>query len=106
MRLEVGMPYFFSKLNPPRPSFAFDMNDEERRIMTEHAAYWTALAEKCAALLFGPVADPKGPYGILVAQAESEVEVEKLTAKDPVILSGKNFSFETYPMLSLVHAKE
>jgi hypothetical protein len=25
--------YFFSKLNPPRPSFAQDMSDEDRRLM-------------------------------------------------------------------------
>jgi hypothetical protein len=29
--------YFFIKLNPPRPSFAFDMTDEERAVMCEHA---------------------------------------------------------------------
>jgi uncharacterized protein len=96
--------YFFSKLNPPRPSFAQDMTDEERRLMTEHAAYWKALAEKGVALLFGPVGDPKGVYGILITQVDSEEQIQSLAANDPVMKSGLDFTFETYPMLNIVRA--
>ena len=97
--------YFFTKLNPPRASFAQDMTDEERRLMGEHAMYWTALAEKGTALLFGPVGDPNGVYGILVTQVDSEAEIHSLTANDPVIRSGLNFTVETYPMLDIVRAR-
>jgi len=96
--------YFFSRLNPPRPSFAQNMTDEERRLMGEHAAYWKALAEKGIALLFGPVGDPKGVYGICITQVDSEEQIHVLTANDPVTKSGLNFTFETYPMLDIVRA--
>jgi len=33
--------YFFSKLIPPRTSFAFDMNETE---MQQHGAYWSKVA--------------------------------------------------------------
>jgi uncharacterized protein YciI len=97
--------YFFSKLVPPRPSFAQDMTDEERRLMGEHVVYWTSLAEKGVALLFGPVADPKGTYGICVSQVENDEDIGRITANDPVIRSGLNFRFETYPMPNLVRSR-
>src|SRR5262252_3325496 len=96
--------YFFSKLNPPRPSFALDMTDEERRLMGEHAAYWKALAEKGVALLFGPVGDPKGVYGICIIEVDSAEQIQLIIANDLVMKAGLNFSFETYPMLNIVRA--
>ena len=36
--------YFFSKLIPPRTSFAFDMNETERALMQQHGAYWSKVA--------------------------------------------------------------
>jgi uncharacterized protein YciI len=98
------MGYFFTKLIPPRLSFAQDMTNEERLLMTEHAAYWKALAERGVALVFGPVGDPRGAYGILITQADSQEHIELLTANDPVTKSGLNFKFETYPMLNIVRA--
>jgi len=95
--------YFFSRLNPPRPSFAQDMTEEEHRLMGEHVVYWKAFAEKGIALLFGPVADPKGTFGICVTQVESEAEMQSLTANDPVVRTG-NFTVEFYPMPNLIRA--
>jgi uncharacterized protein YciI len=97
--------YFFSKLIPPRPTFAQDMNDDERRLMAEHADYWKRQAEKGVALLFGPVADPKGGYGICVTQVDKEEDILRITAADPVILSGANFRFETCPMPNVVRSR-
>ena len=99
------MAYFFSKLNPPRPSFAQDMNDEERRIMSEHAAYWTDLAEKGIAVVFGPVGDPRGVFGICIFQAENAEEAAQLTANDPVTRAERGFKFETYPMLNAIRGR-
>ena len=31
--------------------------------MKRHAAYWQSLLDKGFVLVFGPVLDPKGPYG-------------------------------------------
>ena len=97
--------YFFAKLIPPRPSFAFDMNESERELMQEHGVYWTKIAEHGNAIVFGPVADPSGPYGILVLEVEDEEEAQRLITNDPVNKSGLNFRFETYPMLSAVLRK-
>src|SRR5215467_7167775 len=94
--------YFFSKLIPPRPSFAFEMNDSERALMQQHGAYWSKVATDGNAIVFGPVADPDGPFGLLVLEVENEAEAQQLVANDPVNQSGLNFKFETYPMLSAV----
>ena len=97
--------YFFSKLIPPRPSFAFDMNEAERALMQQHGAYWSQVATNGKAIVFGPVADPNGPFGLLVLEVESEEDAQKLIAHDPVHQSGLNFKFETHPMLSAVTRK-
>ena len=36
------MPFFFCRLNPPRPDFAKTMTDTERALMGQHAAYLKA----------------------------------------------------------------
>ncbi len=57
---------YFLKLNPPRPSFATDMSDEERTIMQKHVAYWAPYVNDGTVIVLGPVMDPKGIYGIAV----------------------------------------
>jgi uncharacterized protein len=89
--------HFLIKLIPPRPSFALDMTAAEKGLMQEHVAYWTSLAAKGVALLFGPVLDPAGSYGIGVIRVESEEDVEVIRANDPVIKSGQ-FRHEAYVM--------
>lgn len=37
--------YYLCRLLPPRPSFALDMNAEEKAMMGEHAAYWRSMLE-------------------------------------------------------------
>ena len=94
--------HFLIKLIPPRPSFAQDMTNEERQLMQSHVAYWTELAETGVALLFGPVSDPAGSYGIGVVAVEQEEQVAVLTDNDPVTKSGRGFKHETYVMHRLV----
>jgi hypothetical protein len=36
---------FVFRLQAPRPNFALDMTEEEREIMTRHAAYWQPLID-------------------------------------------------------------
>ncbi len=93
---------FFIKLIPPRPDFAFTMNEAERALMNEHVSYWTDLAQSGAALVFGPVADPAGPYGIGVILAQDQAYAEALRDADPAIVSNQGFRAEISPMLSLV----
>ncbi len=74
--------------------------------MQDHAAYWTALAAKGTVIVFGPVADPRGVWGVAVLAAEDEAQVESLTASDPVIKSGLGATYEVLPMLSAVIGKK
>jgi len=86
---------FFLKLNPPRPTFVMDMNDEERAIMQQHVHYWSTLLERGLAVVYGPVLDPKGGYGAGVVSVDSEEELKKLINDDPA--NGLN-KYEYYPM--------
>jgi uncharacterized protein len=97
--------HFLIKLIPPRPSFALDMTHEEKRLMQEHVAYWTTLAEKGVALLFGPVFDPAGSYGIGVVEVEKEEDLKVLTADDPVAKSDGQFRHEAYAMPQVIVGK-
>jgi uncharacterized protein YciI len=97
--------HFLIKLIPPRPSFALDMSEEEKRLMQQHVAYWTALAENGVALVFGPVLDPAGAYGIGVVEVANEEDLKVLTANDPVTRSGGLFRHEAYMMPHVVVAK-
>src|SRR6185295_8410074 len=56
--------YFFCRLIPPRPTFGTDMTDVEKTAMRAHVAYWTEIAKTGAAVVFGPVADPAGVWGL------------------------------------------
>ena len=94
--------HFLVKLIPPRPSFALGMTDEERRLMQQHGDYWSDLAQKGVALIFGPVLDPAGSYGIGVVEVEKAEDLKDLTANDPVSKSGQQFRHEAYLMPQVV----
>ena len=64
------MTYFLYKLTPPRPTFPGDMTPAEGILMREHVGYWAGLMKQGRVLAFGPVADPKGSYGIGIIQLE------------------------------------
>jgi hypothetical protein len=51
------MPHFLLKLVAPRPSFAMDLNDNEKKMMQEHFLYWKEHQQRGAVLVFGPVLD-------------------------------------------------
>ena len=90
---------YFLKLNPPRASFTSDMTDEERAIMLKHVAYWKQYIEDGACVVLGPVADPKGVYGIAVVMVESEEQLNKMIENDPA--NGLN-SYEIYSMRAVI----
>ena len=64
--------YFLCKLIPPRPTFAQDMTEAEAKLMQQHAAYWKDLMDRGLVVIFGPVADPKGVYGVAILELEEE----------------------------------
>jgi hypothetical protein len=88
------MRFLFVRLPPLRPSFALDMNPEEAAVMRDHVADWTDNLKRCAAIVFGPVADPVGPWGLGVVRVKDEAEMRALEAGDPAIRSGRGFRYE------------
>ncbi len=78
-----GAMYFFIKSNNPRPTFHLDMSPVERSIMERHIAYWSEKAKQGIAVVFGPVQDPKGVYGIGVYKVKDEAEMNDLLEHDP-----------------------
>jgi uncharacterized protein len=93
---------FVYRLIGPRPTFAVDMDDEERATMGEHAAYWNRLMADGRVVAFGPVNDPAGSYGLAIVLAEDVSEVEALRAGDPAITSPHGLRAEIAPMFGLV----
>ena len=96
------MTYFFCKLIPPRLTFSKDMTPIEADVMRQHVAYWTSLAERGVTIVFGPVADPSGGYGIGVIEAKDEAEMRALQADDPAIKAGIGHRYEIYLMPRIV----
>jgi len=64
------------------------MSDEEREIMVQHAAYWQPLVETGQMVIFGPVLDSTGSYGLGVVETDDEDELRDFAAGGPVVISG------------------
>ncbi len=92
------MQHFLCKLTPPRPSFAQDMTAHEAQIMQDHVKYWSDLAERGSVILFGPVADPEGAWGVAVLEAADRDAVDSITASDPVTLQALGMRYDVYSM--------
>jgi len=82
------MTTFVFRLTAPRPTFALDMTDEERDIMARHAAYWRPWVESGQMVIFGPVLDSSGSWGLGVVEADDEEELRAFAARDPVVTTG------------------
>jgi uncharacterized protein YciI len=82
------MTTFVFRLLAPRPTFALDMTDEERGIMGQHAAYWKPYVDSEQMVVFGPVLDDIGSWGLGVVEAEDEDELRAFAAGDPAVTSG------------------
>ena len=96
------MSYFFCRLNPPRPTFMQDITPAEMKLMQEHSAYWRTFTEKGIAVVFGPVADPKGAWGALILETDSETSARAMTENDPTIKANAGFRFDVHVMPSAV----
>ncbi len=93
--------YFMLKLHPSRPSFAVDMTEKERAIMTRHGEYWREFLEKGHAVAFGPVMDPAGPFGLGIVEVEGEAQLKDFIAGDPALTTGLT-RLEYHPMRAVV----
>ena len=65
--------------------------------MSKHIVYWTDQVKQGTAVVFGPVLDPKGVYGIGVVEIEDEARLRVLLARDPAVKAGLQRD-EFYPM--------
>ena len=75
--------YFFVRTENPRPTFHLDMTAEERAVMSKHVVYWSEKAKQGTAIVFGPVMDPKGVYGIEIYQVQDEAAMWDMLDHDP-----------------------
>jgi uncharacterized protein len=82
------MATFVFRLKAPRPNFALDMTDEEREIMGRHAAYWQPFIDSGDMVVFGPVLDGTGSWGLGVVESEDEDKIRAMAAGDPAVTSG------------------
>jgi uncharacterized protein YciI len=96
--------YFLCRLLPPRGDFMQTMTPDERGIMQRHVGYWTGKVGTGEALAFGPVADPKGGYGIGIIRTESVAKMEALRDADPAMQANVGFAYDILPMPRLVMA--
>jgi uncharacterized protein len=86
------------RLVAPRPTFAQDMTADEGAVMAEHAAYWHGLVDAGSAVLFGPVADPAGFWGLAVVETGSAADAERIRDEDPAVARGVCHG-EMHPMI-------
>lgn len=97
------MRFFVCKLHGPRPTFPADITEEEAALMRVHADYWrTQMNEHKRVVVFGPVGDPAGVYGILVLRLPEGESAEPLLNDDPVIKADRGFRFDCAPMIQAV----
>ena len=81
------MSAFVFRLKASRETFALDMTDEEREIMGQHAAYWQPFVDSGQMVIFGPVLDGTGSWGLGVVEADDEDELRAFAAADPAVVS-------------------
>lgn len=94
--------FYFCRLLPPRATFPADATQDELALMGAHAAYWREMLAAGDAVVFGPVGDPKGAWGLGVLRAADDQALAKLQAADPVIRAERGFRYESLPMLSAI----
>lgn len=63
--------------------------------MEKHVAYCSEKAAQSIAIVFGPVMDPNGVYGIGVYQVQDEAEMRQLLDHDP---TNDLLKYEVLPM--------
>ena len=95
------MAYFLVKLIPPRKTFNDDMTEDERQVMRAHVDYWLPHLNAGLVIAMGPVADPEGAWGVMIANAPSRGWLEGVQADDPAIRAGLGFRYENFFMPAL-----
>jgi uncharacterized protein len=99
----MPLQHFALKLIANRPNFAFEMTPEERAIMQQHVIYWKNLMEQGYVVVFGPVMDPAGVYGLGIVEVDDEDEIKRFIREDP---AGTINRYEYYPMRAITPSKK
>jgi uncharacterized protein YciI len=89
--------YYYLKLIPPRPTFPFDMTDEEKRLMQEHARHLQEHFEAGKILIYGPVLATGAPFGMGVFEVDDEAQARRIMDDDPTVRASLN-RYELSPM--------
>lgn len=92
------MKYYVYKLVPPRPTFGTDMRDDERELMRRHVEYWRGIMRRGWVVLFGPVIDPAGPYGLGVVRLPDGGDPVAIVSEDPCMRANCGFRSHLAPM--------
>ena len=92
------MSLFFFRLNPPRADFAQTMTPTEQQAMAAHQDYWQQLLGDGRVVVYGPVAEPEGVWGLGVLRAADRAEVLAIGEADPSVVAGVN-TFDVYEIL-------
>jgi uncharacterized protein YciI len=82
------MSTFILRLIAPRPTFAVDMTDDERDVMGHHAGHWQSFIESGQMVVFGPVLDATGSWGLGVLETDDEDALRAHAAADPAVTTG------------------
>ena len=94
--------HFVFRLIPPRPTFHLDMNDDERAIMREHGDYWERHTAAGNVVVYGPVVDPEGSWGLGVIKSGNEAQARSMLERDPAIATRlATFKLGTMPVAVL-----
>ena len=88
---------FLYRMLPPRPTFPGDMSPEEGEAMQRHFAYWQDLLQREVAVVYGPVQEQGGTWGLAVLDVEDEQAARGIGEGDPAVESG-TCTFEVAPM--------
>src|SRR5262245_3468803 len=92
------MSLFLFRLIPPRADFAQTMTAEERHAMSRHMEYWDQLLHDGKVVVYGPVADPEGVWGMGVLRVTDRAEVLAIGERDPSVVAGVN-TFEVFEIM-------
>jgi uncharacterized protein len=92
------MTLFLFRLIPPRADFAQTMTADEQKAMADHMSHWEQLIADGKVLVYGPVADPEGVWGMGVMRVADRAEVLEIGERDPSVAAGVN-TFEVFEIM-------
>ena len=56
--------------------------------MKSHMGYWAELFQNKKVIVYGPVFDPEGVYGMAVIEVDNEEEANAVKNNDPAVTAG------------------